>query len=96
MYGTRTALFMDVTTPRVAATQFTAYMAMLNFAISYSATWQGMALERWGYPITLTLDAALGLRRIALLPLMRRDKKNKALEQDAIAPGAMTPDAFQP
>src|SRR6185503_11116976 len=32
MYGTRTALFMDVTTPRVAATQFTAYMALLNLA----------------------------------------------------------------
>ena len=41
MYGTRTALFMDVTVPRVAATQFTAYMAMLNFVISYSAAGRG-------------------------------------------------------
>src|SRR5678816_1832685 len=38
-YGIRTALFMDVTNPKVAATQFTAYMAMLNYTISYSATW---------------------------------------------------------
>jgi PAT family beta-lactamase induction signal transducer AmpG len=70
MYGTRTALFMDVTTARVAATQFTAYMALLNLVISYSATWQGIAVERWGYPVTLALDAAVGLVPIALLPLM--------------------------
>ena len=99
MYGTRTALFMDVTTARVAATQFTAYMALLNFVISYSATWQGKALARWGYPITLILDGTLGLLAIALLPLMRRDKKDRGQEpeeQKAIAPGAMTPEAFQP
>jgi PAT family beta-lactamase induction signal transducer AmpG len=70
MYGTRTALYMDVTTARVAATQFTAYMALLNLVISYSATWQGIAVERWGYPITLTIDAVFGLVAIALLPLM--------------------------
>lgn len=68
MYGTRTALFMDVTVPRVAATQFTAYMAMLNFVISYSARWQGLALARWGYPVTLVLDGVLGLLSLVLLP----------------------------
>lgn len=72
MYGTRTALFMDVTVPRVAATQFTAYMALLNFAISYSARWQGAALARWGYPVTLALDAALGLLCLVLLPWITR------------------------
>jgi PAT family beta-lactamase induction signal transducer AmpG len=70
MYGTRTALFMDVTTPRVAATQFTAYMAMLNFVISYSANWQGRAVERWGYPTTLVIDSVIGLVCIGFLPLM--------------------------
>lgn len=70
MYGTSTALFMDVTTRRVAATQFTAYMALANLAISYSANWQGRALERWGYPVTLGLDGVLGLACLALLPLM--------------------------
>ncbi len=72
MYGTRSALFMDVTVPRVAATQFTAYMALLNFAIAYSARWQGAALARWGYPVTLALDAALGLACLLLLPWMTR------------------------
>jgi MFS family permease len=70
MFGTRTALFMDITTPRVAATQFTAYMALLNLVTSYSATWQGLALARWGYPATLVADACFGLVGLALLPLM--------------------------
>ncbi len=72
MYGTRTALFMDVCTPAVAATQFTAYMALLNLVIMYSAIWQGRAIEAWGYPATLAIDAGAGMICIALLPLMRK------------------------
>ncbi|MEP7296676.1 MAG: MFS transporter [Burkholderiales bacterium] len=70
-YGVRTALFMDVTTKAVAATQFTAYMAMSNVAISYTSWWQGHAIGRWGYPVTLAIDAAVGLVVVFLLPLMR-------------------------
>jgi PAT family beta-lactamase induction signal transducer AmpG len=91
MYGTRTALFMDVTTPRVAATQFTAYMALLNLVIAYTAWWQGMAIEKWGYPTTLVLDGVAGLLCIALLPLMA--VKKRAAEA---APGGAIPDAVQP
>jgi len=91
MYGTRTALFMDVTTPRVAATQFTAYMAMLNFVISYSANWQGWAVERWGYPRTLVADSAFGLLCIALLPLM-----SPAAKRGTPPVGAMVPEAIEP
>jgi PAT family beta-lactamase induction signal transducer AmpG len=71
-YGVRSALFMDVTNPRVAATQFTAYMALGNLAIAYSAIWQGLAIEAWGYPVTLAADAVLGLLSLALLPLMKK------------------------
>jgi len=70
-YGIRTALYMDITTPAVAATQFTAYMAMMNLCISYTAWWQGVAIERIGYPATLLLDSLLGLVGLALLPLMK-------------------------
>ena len=70
MYGVGTAIYMDVTTPAVAATQFTAYMALCNVVYSYSATWQGHALQHWGYPATLALDAAFGLLCLLLLPLM--------------------------
>jgi MFS transporter, PAT family, beta-lactamase induction signal transducer AmpG len=71
MYGTRTALFMDICNPAVAATQFTAYMAVLNLVIWYSSTWQGWALERWGYPATLMADGMLGLLGLAVLPFMK-------------------------
>jgi PAT family beta-lactamase induction signal transducer AmpG len=71
MYGTRSAIFMDVTNPAVAATQFTAYMAMMNLAIAYSATWQGIAIEALGYPKTLLIDAVTGLFCLAVLPFIR-------------------------
>ena len=61
MYGTRSAIFMDVTNPAVAATQFTAYMALLNLSIAYSAIWQGIAIEALGYPDTMLIDAIVGL-----------------------------------
>jgi MFS transporter, PAT family, beta-lactamase induction signal transducer AmpG len=70
-YGVRSALFMDVTTPAVAATQFTAYMAMSNLVISYTSWWQGLSIVRWGYPVTLGLDAVVGLFVLFLLPLMK-------------------------
>jgi MFS family permease len=70
MYGSSTALFMDITTTRVAATQFTAYMALNNLAISFSAFWQGIAIERFGYPVTLGLDAVVGLVGLAILPYL--------------------------
>jgi len=71
MYGTRSAIFMDVTNPAVAATQFTAYMAMMNLAIAYSATWQGIAIEALGYPKTLLIDAIAGLLCLAVLPFIK-------------------------
>jgi PAT family beta-lactamase induction signal transducer AmpG len=71
MYGTRSAIFMDVTNPRVAATQFTAYMALLNLNIAYSATWQGIASEALGYPKTLLIDAVFGLACLLLLPWIK-------------------------
>lgn len=72
MYGTRMAVFMNITNPVVAGTQFTAYMAMANLAISTSAAWQGVSTEAWGYPATLALDSAVGLISLALLPWLFR------------------------
>jgi len=74
-YGIRSALFMDITTPAVAATQFTAYMALMNLCISYTATWQGYLVERIGYPSTLVVDSLVGLIGLLLLPLMRPSRK---------------------
>jgi PAT family beta-lactamase induction signal transducer AmpG len=74
MYGTRAAIMMDVTNPRVAATQFTAYMAMMNLAISFAASWQGVAIEAWGYQTTLLVDAITGPLCVLLLPAMKAPK----------------------
>ena len=77
MYGTRTALFMDVTNPAVAATQFTAYMALLNLTINYSANWQGQWIETFGYPSTLLVDAVFGLVCLLILPFIKPRPTNR-------------------
>ena len=45
-------------------------MALSNLAISYSAAWQGSAVERLGYPLTLSLDAIAGIVCIGILPFL--------------------------
>lgn len=70
MYAARGALFMDVTNPRVAATQFTAYMAMTNLVIAYSNRWQGWSVEQHGYATTMYIDVAVGFVSMLLLPLI--------------------------
>ena len=89
-YGIRSALFMDITTPRVAATQFTAYMALSNYAIAFAAQWQGWAVERWGYPKTLAVDCLFGLVGLLLLPLMTPRPHVEP------PPGAAVPEAIAP
>lgn len=74
MYGTRAAIMMDVTNPRVAATQFTAYMSLMNLAIAFAASWQGVAIEAWGYQTTLLVDAITGPLCVLLLPAMKQPK----------------------
>ena len=86
MYGTRSAIMMDVTNPAVAATQFTAYMALMNLAISYSATWQGIAIEAWGYPTTLMIDGIFGLACLLVLPWLKRMEGDGASYTDVRGP----------
>lgn len=70
IYGARVAVFIGITQPAVAATQFAAYMALTNLSITYSLVWQGYAVERWGYAATLGIDAAVGLVGLAVLPFL--------------------------
>jgi PAT family beta-lactamase induction signal transducer AmpG len=88
-YGSSSALFMDITTPAVAATQFTAYMALANFVTFYTAGWQGESISHFGYPITLGLDAAAGLVCLALLPWMgmRRAQSQEGRPTMSSSPG---------
>ncbi len=83
MYGARAALFMDVSNPRVAATQFTAYMALLNLGIAYSSKWQGWAVDRYGYPLTLLADAGIGLLCLVFLTAMGTIRAQKSAAPSA-------------
>jgi MFS-type transporter involved in bile tolerance (Atg22 family) len=81
-YGSSTALYMDITTPAVAATQFTAYMALNNLVTTYTSTWQGLSITHFGYPTTLWLDATAGLLCILVLPwlgVMRIERPRTAV-----------------
>lgn len=77
MYGVRSALYMDIAEPRIAATQFTASMALLNVVTMYSYWWEGKALTPtgeggWGFtlPQTLLVDVGIGLLFLLVLPLV--------------------------
>lgn len=78
MYGIRTAFYMDIVEPRIAATHFTACMALLNVVTVYSYWWQGKAVTPlaqggWGctYLQIFLLDAALGALFLLVLPLVK-------------------------
>ena len=78
MYGIRTAFYMDIVEPRIAATHFTACMALLNVVTIYSYWWQGKAVTPqadggWGYTYLhiFLLDAALGAVFLLVLPFVK-------------------------
>ncbi len=82
MYGIRTALYMDIIEPRIAATHFTACMALLNVVTIYSYWWQGKAItpiaeKGWGltYLQIFTIDAALGALFLLILPFVKPAEK---------------------
>jgi PAT family beta-lactamase induction signal transducer AmpG len=99
MYGTRSAFYMDFCDPKVGATQFTGYMAMMNLTTSYTLLWQGVAIEKLGYPMTLLLDALFGLVCLPLLAVAARLPKPswtaepEATTVETVCPlcGAMVP-----
>lgn len=73
-YGTSAAIFMGLTNPAIAATQFTGFMALRNLTISYTQAWQGAAVEAWNYSTVFYIDAALALLPIAVIPFLRERK----------------------
>src|SRR5262249_39118246 len=72
IYGARAALFIDVTRPSIAATQFAAYMALTNLSNPYISLCQGLSIEHCGSPRTLLIDPPLGMSSLVFLPMMRR------------------------
>ena len=74
--GTSTAVFMGLTSPAVAATQFTGYMALHNFVYSYSSLWQGKYADLHGYAKVLFMDGWIAFIPLILLPFLKPRKQS--------------------
>jgi len=83
-YGVRNAIFMGMTNPAVAATQFTAFMGMANLAISMGNYWQGLVAERMGYAVVLYLDALFAVLVILVIPFLR-EREERSVARPATA-----------
>jgi MFS family permease len=66
------ALFMDLTEPRLGATQFSAYMAASNACESWSAWAGGRLVATQGYPAAFAVMSLVSLASLPLLAVMRR------------------------
>ncbi|MDH3915125.1 MAG: hypothetical protein OES37_03125, partial [Chromatiales bacterium] len=77
-YGTSAAIFMGLTNPAIAATQFTGFMALRNLTISYTQAWQGAAVDAWSYSMMFYIDAALAVLPILVIPFLRERKFSTA------------------
>jgi MFS family permease len=92
-YGARNAIFMGMTNPVVAATQFTAFMGMSNLAISYGNFWQGIVAERMGYATVLYADAFIALLVIGVIPFLRPREAPPEGETFLVKPAVVAPAA---
>ena len=82
--GTYLAIFMGLTSVRVAATQVTGYMALGNAAYAYSSLWQGRLASGHGYAAVLVLDSLIVLLPILIAPFLSPSTRGHAV----LAPGA--------
>jgi len=90
-YGTRAAVFMSLTNPLVAATQFTGFMALSNLTITYTNVWQGRVADSYGYATVLFLDAALVIVPLLVIPFLTAREGHP--DNDAPSKGAPLPEA---
>jgi PAT family beta-lactamase induction signal transducer AmpG len=70
LFAATLALYMDLTNPRVAATQFQIYMALINVRLTWAAAAGGRLGEVLAPPSMFALAAALELAPLALLPVL--------------------------
>jgi PAT family beta-lactamase induction signal transducer AmpG len=80
------AMFMDITRPAVAATQFSAFMGLTNGCESWSTWASGRIIFRYDYPVALLLLCVVSLLSLALLPLLDMNKAsgNASVDQNGL------------
>jgi PAT family beta-lactamase induction signal transducer AmpG len=70
-YGTGAAIFMGLTNPLVAATQFTGYMALKNLTTAYTNFWQGYVADAFDYATVMYIDSALVALPLLVIPFLK-------------------------
>jgi len=90
VYATTLALFMNLTSPRIAATQFQIYMALLNAKDAWAQKLGGRLAERIPAPAMFGLSAIVELLPLLLLPWLdaRRARADFAQSPTSAAGGA--------
>ena len=78
-FGMHAAVFMGLTNPVVAATQFTAFMGMTNLAVVIANYWQGMVGERIDYAMVLYLDSLFVVVPLAIIPFLKSREEQAAV-----------------
>lgn len=74
------ALFMDLTDPRLGATQFSAFMSATNLCESWSARVIGKLTTLFGAPLAIASLGAVSLLAVPLVRIIRLPKKQPAFE----------------
>jgi PAT family beta-lactamase induction signal transducer AmpG len=83
VYATSLALFMDLTNPRVAATQFQVYMALLNVKDAWAQKLGGRLAERMSAPAMFGLGAIVEVLPLLLLPWLDARRAQADFARDA-------------
>lgn len=73
------ALFMQLTDPKLGATQFSAYMGAINGCEAWSGFTAGQLAERFDYPLAFVTVALVSLLAWPLLGWIRRERDRAAL-----------------
>ncbi len=83
VYATSLALFMNLTNPRVAATQFQVYMALLNVKDAWAQKLGGRLAERMPAPAMFGLGAIVEVLPLLLLPWLDARRAQADFARDA-------------
>lgn len=65
------SLMMDISLPRLGATQFTGFMGATNGCESWSGLASGRLIDRFGYPAAMVVMSLVSILALAILPVMR-------------------------
>jgi PAT family beta-lactamase induction signal transducer AmpG len=87
LHGVRSALFMD-DHARGRRDAVHRVHGDVEPVISYTSWWQGLSIVRWGYPVTLAIDATVGLVSLFLLPLMKPTRRPRTRRRPDRGPSA--------